>query len=202
MRAFSLIFFIGIVLSAQAFYSPRRLLPRQTDDGRQLERGEVTISQLSSSCTEATETVKTNCDNDDTVKLYTSVVSVRTTVTQLKTVVQTFDGQRATTHKSNVVSVFSSYFTMVNKISESANGKRVCQEQMVQINEAFLSMSSVYMTMGIDLRNEFQDDSEYNEDAFKKLDLSPPFPEKNAATASPEEEPTDDGQEPADNGDE
>lgn len=58
-------------------------------------RGEVAISQLSYSCTKATEAVKTNCDNGDAVELYMSVVSVHATVTQLKTVVQTFDGQHA-----------------------------------------------------------------------------------------------------------
>jgi hypothetical protein len=54
-------------------------------------------------------------------------------------------------------------------------------DQLVQINEAFLSISSVYATMGIDLRGEFKGDSNYNEDAFKQLDLSPPFAQKDAA---------------------
>ncbi|KNZ51523.1 hypothetical protein VP01_3919g4 [Puccinia sorghi] len=203
MRTISLIFIIGIVLSAQAFCSPRKLIPRHTDDEKQPMRGEVAISQLSYSCTKATEAVKTNCDNGDAVELYMSVVSVHATVTQLKTVVQTFDGQHATTHQSTVVLVFSSYFSMVNKISESEDGKRVCREQLVSINAAFLSISSVYITMGIDLRDQFPDGSVYKKDAFKKLDLSPPFPDlHSAASASPQEEPAADGQELANDGQE
>lgn len=57
--------------------------------------------------------------------------------------------------------------------------------------------------MGIDLRDQFPDGSVYKKDAFKKLDLSPPFPDlHSAASASPQEEPAADGQELANDGQE
>jgi hypothetical protein len=73
----------------------RKLVARSTDDNKQLLRGEVTITQVSVSCTEATESIKASCDSNDTVQLKESVTSVQVSVTQLKTIVESFDGSSA-----------------------------------------------------------------------------------------------------------
>ncbi|KAH9462241.1 hypothetical protein MJO28_002973 [Puccinia striiformis f. sp. tritici] len=187
MRAFSLIFILGIVLSTQALNSSRRLIPRCTDDTKELVKGEVTVTQVSASCLQASESIKVSCSDNNSVKLQESVSSVQVYVTQLKTIVETFDGKHAMYHKTTVVGIFASYFSMIETISKTKDGKQVCQTQLVQINEAFLSISSVYIAMGIDLRHDFQDSSELNEDAFKQLDLAPPFAEKDGAPDEIEE---------------
>ncbi|POW21422.1 hypothetical protein PSHT_02424 [Puccinia striiformis] len=204
MRAFSLIFILGIVLSTQALNSSRRLIPRCTDDTKELVKGEVTVTQVSASCLQASESIKVSCSDNNSVKLQESVSSVQVYVTQLKTIVETFDGKHAFCyctsyslsldlsecqmyHKTTVVGIFASYFSMIETISKTKDGKQVCQTQLVQINEAFLSISSVYIAMGIDLRHDFQDSSELNEDAFKQLDLAPPFAEKDGAPDEIEE---------------
>ncbi|PLW08830.1 hypothetical protein PCANC_16608 [Puccinia coronata f. sp. avenae] len=196
-----LMLLLGTVLSTQALNFQRKLVARSTDDNKQLLRGEVTITQVSVSCTEATESIKASCDTNDTVQLKESVTSVQVSVTQLKTIVESFDGSSATTHKTTVVGIFSSYFTMINTISETPNGKRVCQQQLSQINESFLSISSVYSTMGIDLQKEFQGSPEYNTKAFDQLGLPPPFAENSAAAANAEEESTSDGKETSEKAD-
>ncbi|EFP89952.1 uncharacterized protein PGTG_16240 [Puccinia graminis f. sp. tritici CRL 75-36-700-3] len=181
MRGFTIILVLGIVLSTHAASSQRKLIPRCTNGNKQLMRGEVTVTQVFESCTVATQTIKQSCNDKDSVKLQESVSSVQVYVVQLKTIVETFDGQHAMEHKTTVVGIFATYFSMIDTISKTKDGKQVCQNQLVQINEAFLSISSVYAAMGIDLRGEFKRDSDYNEDAFKQLDLSPPFAQKDAA---------------------
>ncbi|OAV99779.1 hypothetical protein PTTG_00459 [Puccinia triticina 1-1 BBBD Race 1] len=184
MRAFAIILVLGIALSTQALSSQRKLIPRCIDDNKQLMKGEVTVTQVYESCTVATKSVKQSCESNDSLKLQESVSSVQVYVVQLKTIVETFDDHHAVIHKTTVVEIFATYFSMIDTISKTKDGKQVCKKQLVQINEAFLSISSVYIAMGIDLRGEFKGDSNYNEDAFKQLDLSPPFAQNDPKPSS------------------